>query len=556
MSRERIMSAGLGLLLLLLLWQACRPGFTGPFVFDDTVNIADIPAVQWSEFSWDMVRETWTSAWLPARFVANATFGLNHLAGGLDPAGYHHFNWWVHVLTGLALLWVGWLYAGSVSRGRDTRWVGLGILAATGLFLLHPLAVQAVTYIVQRMTTMAALFDLLAFGLYLDARRRNGSHGDRSWRYALAVLAWLAACFSKETAYVLPVVILAHEACFYRPRWAEKLAGLKRMPGGRWLLAGAAAAAVTCGAVLWKVLHLSSLLSLGDAWPNRDYNGLERILTQARVQVLYLTQLVWPAPSRLNLDHDLAVSRGLLDPWTTLPAWMFWALAGAAVLWLAWKKPAFGFPALVYLLCHAIESGPVNLELVFEHRMYQPMTALVLLVAAGAAAMTPDRRKWLVVTLVVLWVPLSYATWQRNVTWGDPVAFHYDCANKAPGKFRPWYNLGTLLGPLGRLDEARAALEKAIAIQPDDSQAHNQLGNVYLISGNLHRAEAEYREAVRLESRNAEAVYNVALALDRQGRAREAIVWYERFIAQAPPHLRGMIPQVRSRIAVLGLRTG
>ncbi|HSM30715.1 MAG TPA: tetratricopeptide repeat protein [Woeseiaceae bacterium] len=84
---------------------------------------------------------------------------------------------------------------------------------------------------------------------------------------------------------------------------------------------------------------------------------------------------------------------------------------------------------------------------------------------------------------------LAVSTYQRNVVWGDPVSFHRDVAQKSPEKFRQQYTLGTEPGMRGMFDEARIALARALRIRPDGSRAHNQLGNVYLMTHQPRQAE-------------------------------------------------------------------
>ena len=132
---------------------------------------------------------------------------------------------------------------------------------------------------------------------------------------------------------------------------------------------------------------------------------------------------------------------------------------------------------------------------------------------------------------------LAVSTYQRNVVWGDPVSFHRDVAQKSPAKFRPQYNLGTELGARGMFDEAGVALERALRIRPDSSRAHNQLGNVYLMTSRPRQAERYYRLAVNHDPCNAEALFNLASVLMSQGRYAEQRDVLEQFIQVAPPYL-------------------
>lgn len=536
---------------LVVAWLAYRPGFSGGFYFDDLQNIVEAFPLHWKALSWTEIRQTWASANLPTRFLPNASFGMNHLYGGLNPVGYHWVNWLLHLGVGAALAWVCLGFVRTGTRKEPTQFLGHAIIAVSALFVLHPLFVQSVTYIVQRMNLMAALFALLSFGCYLGARNR-GPGTTTLFLYGAGVVLWFMAALSKENAFSLPLVVLAHELCFYPATWKRLASTLVKTFRGR-IASIVILVMVTLAALFtWDYLQLSKSLHLTETWAKRDYNGLERVLTQSRVQILYLSLLFWPTLGRLSLEHDFSVSRSLTEPWTTLPAILFWAVLAGVAVFYARKHPRFSFPVLAYLLLHGIESGPLNLELVFEHRMYLPVAFLMLLPAAGIAALPVHRRRPAIAVLVALWIPAATITWNRNITWGDRVAFHQDVAMKSPNLYRPQYNLGTLLGKIGRLEEAQVALNRAVSLNAGSSEAHNQLGNVSFLQNDLRGAQAHYKEAVRLEPRNSEAVYNVAMSLDRAGRFTEAAEWYRRFLGAVPPHLEWKIPEVRRRLKTLG----
>jgi tetratricopeptide (TPR) repeat protein len=235
---------------------------------------------------------------------------------------------------------------------------------------------------------------------------------------------------------------------------------------------------------------------------------VERVLTQGRVQIFYLTLLLWPAPSRLNLDHTFTVSRSLVDPLTTLLAFLFIAATIIFALRSIRSRPLLAFPVLGYWLLHSMESGPVNLELVFEHRMYLPMTMLALLIGLNLRPASMKHALSTYAILLVVGALLAVSTYQRN-----------------------------LLGVRGILDEAETAFEQAIRIKPDSSLAHNQLGNVYLLKNQLRLAEQHYRQSIEHDPEHAEPLFNLARILMSQGRYDEQRELLERFIQVAPPHL-------------------
>ncbi len=524
----------LGGLLLALTVLVYSPRMQAGFYFDDLSNIVEAPALHWEDFSLDGVRQVLDGALLPERALSNLSFALNHLFGGLNPAGYHWVNLIIHLLVGVALVWVAVLFAGA---GRPApckleKRLFFAILA-TALFLLHPLNIQAVTYVVQRMTLLATLFTLLSFGCYLTARLHKGAR--TIFWFFLSAVSFLLALGNKEIALMLPLVLLLFEACFYPAYWRDRAGSIIQQvgPGRLLLLALSVMGLLAIG--FYQLYYASHLIRWDGLFPGREFTGLERVLTEARVQFFYLSLLLWPDPSRLNLEHDFLLSTSLFQPWTTALAVAGLLLLLAGVVWLCRRSPRYGFPLSGYAVFHLLESGPINLELVFEHRMYLPMTFLVLLITNLLVDFV-RRDRWPVLLLLsLLLVPLSVASYQRNKVWSEPLLFLRDCATKSPNKFRPWYNLGTELGMAGLLSEAEPVLLHALKLKPGHSLAHNQLGNVYLMTGRQADALLQYRYAVEADPKNFEALFNLATQYYVRGDYAKAVPLFQQFIAQAPP---------------------
>lgn len=90
------------------------------------------------------------------------------------------------------------------------------------------------------------------------------------------------------------------------------------------------------------------------------------------------------------------------------------------------------------------------------------------------------------------------------------------------GDVDAWIMLGNVNGQLGYLDEAEDCYRRALALQPDNSMLHCNLGNVYTLRGENAKALASYREAVRLAPDNALAHSNLGGLLKTMGRIEEA----------------------------------
>ncbi len=327
---------------------------------------------------------------------------------------------------------------------------------------------------------------------------------------------------SKEIALVLPLVVALYEGTFHRQEWRRRWRAMS--PAGRAGMALGVAVLVVAAVLLARAYGAPGILGWSERFPNRSFSGLERLLTQPGVQLLYLGLFLWPSPGRLSLVHEPTVATSLIEPWTTLPALA--VCLGVVLLgwWLARRRPRYGFPVLAYVLLHLIESGPVNLELVFEHRMYLPMTMLALLaatavrdLAAGGAEAAPAPRAAPILVLLALLVPLALATHARNTVWRTPLTMWQDAAAKSPHSYR----------------------------------ARNNLGNSYFLARRYDLALEEYLAAAELTDRYVEVFFNIAVALERLGRSAEAVPYYERFIQLAPGSLAPQVAIARQRVGLL-----
>jgi protein O-mannosyl-transferase len=236
-----------------------------------------------------------------------------------------------------------------------------------------------------------------------------------------------------------------------------------------------------------------------------------RVLTQFRVVAFYLSLLFWPAPSRLNLDHDIAVSLSLFDPATTLFSLLFLAGLFATAVLIARREPLGAYAILWFLGNLVIESSVIRLELVFEHRTYLP--SVFPAIALVSLLFRFLKQKWAAVALLAALVAGgSFWTWQRSLVWADEVSLWRDCLEKSPLKPRPYNNLGSALSKIGRFEEAAPYLARAVEMKPDYDDARYNLGYVLVRLGQVDAGIRELLEAVRLTPHNYMAHNNLAVA--------------------------------------------
>ena len=453
---------------VLLLFVACLiavvawwPAPDAPFYLDSRLAVAENPDIRVTELRpWQLYRAAASSPHGDGRFIERwlpqLTYGLDYWLRGPSAAGFRATNLVIHVINGLLVFaLIGRLFeTPALCRLSRPRLGQAALIAAAtaSLWLVNPVQTGAVTYVWGRPGLLATTFYLLALLAFLQARL--GRPGVMRLVWWLCVPAcWLLALSAKEIAATLPATLLLVEWFFLRDL---------RLPGPRLLAMLAVLFALVVGVAALLFLGLDPIRALLGGYVRRDFNLVERVMTQWRVIIDYVSLLALPLPGRLTLEHQPVISRGLLSPSTTLAALL--ALVGAVVIAavVARHHRLAAFAILWFLLHLAIESTVVPLELMFEHRVYLPSIGLSMLVALGLAGL-PGRYTAVVAVLglSILW---GSWTWQRNQLWSDPVAFWQAATAAEPASERAWLHLGRVQQEAGRYAEAAAAFGRGIVV--------------------------------------------------------------------------------------------
>ena len=414
------------------------PGLSGGFVFDDKPNIVDNGALHITDLSVGTLINAATS-FEPGhgtRQLAMLSFALDYWRAGLNPQAFKTTNLLIHLLTTLVLaLFLRRLLLTQLPEQRARA----GALILALLWAVHPLQVSSVLYVVQRMQTLVTLFMVLGLWAYMGMRQAQ-QIGQRSWRYGVVLaFCWLLGLASKEDAILLPAYTLALELTILRFGAASARTARRWQRG--YLLAACAAVSA------YAVIVLPHYWNWG-AYPGRDFSSSERLLTQGRVLVSYLGQILLPLPGSMPFFYDdLAVSRSLWQPITTLPALL--ALAGLLGWGWHWRKrrPLFALGILLFFAGHAITSNVVNLELAFEHRNQLPMLG-VLLAAADLCRLVWQRFRLKPALAVlpagaILLLTGGLCAWRAHL-WGNPIQFAQASVAASPLSPRAWMTLSGL----------------------------------------------------------------------------------------------------------------
>lgn len=375
----------IGLIAVVAL-AAYSNSFYVPFHFDDRPNILQNPNIQMRVFGWDGLKQFVSNTYeVSIRVFSYFTFALNYYFGGVDVFYYHLVNFIIHVAAGIFLYWFLILTFNLPGLKEKYGPISYKVALFTGLiFVVHPIQTQSVTYIVQRMTSMAGMFYLLSMVLYIKGRLASGNR--RYVYFGGAGLTYLLGIFSKENAAILPIFVLLYEFYFFQ--------NLTIGPKGKKafltvaIIVGLIALA---GLAVWGKRYYELII---EGYKIRDFTLGERVLTQFRVVLYYLTLLAYPHPSRLNLDYDFPVSKTIFDPPTTLVSILIIAGLIGYSIWTAQKRPVLSFCILWYFGNLVIESSIFPLEMVYEHRLYLPSVSPILIFSLFLIRGTERLKHW------------------------------------------------------------------------------------------------------------------------------------------------------------------
>ncbi len=459
------------LVVALLAGLLFTPGLPGEFVFDDFPNIVNNSDIHLSRLSAAALLEIIATPQISGymRGLPTLTFALDFWrAGGADPATFKVTNIVIHAITACVLAWFFrslLLIVGIPSR--RVMWVAPALALA---WAAHPLLVSSVLYAVQRLQTMGTLFLVLALLAYLKARQAQAEGRSGRTGMLLVVLSWAAAMGCKEDSVLLPAYTLALELTVLR-FGAANVRLAKFLRRGYLIATLAGVAAYLC----WVVPHYWSW----GAYSGRDFSTLERLLTQARLLCMYLWQIVLPLPQHMPFYYDwVQPSRGLLQPWTTMPAIALIVVLLATAWHLRNRQPLFALGIFFFFSAHFVASNVVGLELAYEHRNHFALIGAVLAVGSLLACACERLRfspRMQAVACAVLLMTLGGATVLRAHDWRSTLTMARAGTEAAPQSPRAWVQLCSALFKAGgevvpnnpRLDEAILACTSGVASSPD-----------------------------------------------------------------------------------------
>ena len=449
------------------------PGLSGGFLFDDYPNIVDNSGVQPQDASFSSLVGAALSS--PSsefkRPLASLSFAANYLTTGIDPYWMKLTNLAIHLFNGLLVFLLTRVLLRSVFAGAHPvhnaatgsraecavtkAQVGMVAALVAAGWLLLPINLTGVLYVVQRMESMANLFVLLGLLGYVAGRRRMlgltttpaGSTDAPKRGSVSADISGLLLCIASITIPTM-LGLLAKETAVMLPLYAgliEWMVFRLKMSAGTWdrRLLTVFLAVLVVPMLLGLAWLLPQVASPG-YWSTRDFTLGTRLLSEARIVVDYIAWTLLPTPGALSFYHDdFQISTGLLTPWTTLTSIALLVVLTALMLWLRSRRPLAALGIAFFLGCQLLTGTILPLELIYEHRNYFASFGLLLtivpLLAVSRTSPFALPRHVLLAGLLLCWTALTAFT---AYVWGNPLQLAEDLATRAPQSPRAQYELG------------------------------------------------------------------------------------------------------------------
>lgn len=501
-------------LLLLVTVFVYSNGLHNPFVTDDRVIILD-------NFQF---RQSWTFGDLFQRSLFGAapsestyfrpltlfTFALNYRLAGEKPLAYRAVNVGLHMMVVVL--------AFQLFSCLARRWVAT---FSALLYALHPVHVQAVSYISSRsdlLYTVLALWSLLLW--------HQGNHArgiKRAVYLGSALCVFFFGLFAKENIIVVPVLAVAMDLLWNQSdSWRDRM---KESFG--WYL----------GFIILFAIYVFIRLAAGFPFSievGREFAFSLRVLLALQLFALYLGVIFYPA--HLSLFRVVPIPESFFE-WQVIlgAALMVGMLVTAWLLRQARKEISFG------LLWYLVSIGLVlNLILLnapmMEHWLYLPLfgLALALVGAARSISETVGEVRGVTLGLIFLAVLLAARTVSRNGEWSDLLKLFSRDVSHYPGNWRAWTWLGDAMRARGMANDAIRAYKTSLTLNPKQIPTWIALGEALAVAGRNDEAEEIFLRAVAARPKEPWYWYRLGVHRLKAGKYQQAVEPLEKSIGLNP----------------------
>lgn len=395
-------------------------GLMGDYVFDDTANITENKKLAITILDKkSLIAAFWSGDAGPlGRPISMLSFALNHYFTGFEPYYFKLINLFIHLTNGILIYFItlkifSWLFLDKVQLKK----VPFLSLIVCLVWLVHPINLTSVLYVVQRMTSLSTFFGLLSLLIYCFWRTSSITVLNSLYAWLLILSALICSVLCKESGLLFVGLLYWIELCIFQAK------NLHHSP----IMLGE----IKLNNILWggvtfvfiSLIYISMPYIMNLSHGNRDFNTIERLLSESRVIFYYLKMIFLPILSDLSLYHDdFEISKSLTQPITTLYS-IFGVLSISLFSLILFKKfPLILFAWGWFVISHLMESTFISLELIHEHRNYFATIGFIIVGIYYLALIKNEKVKPIIyITCTIYCTNLAFTTWQRAQIWSNLV---------------------------------------------------------------------------------------------------------------------------------------
>lgn len=485
-----------------------------PFFFDDYGIIVDNETIKNLKASFADLSNN--------RYLTLITFAINYAFAGLKPFSYHITNSLIHIINAVLVYYLVALTCKTPHLSNSKLSPQFIAFSLAFIFVSHPIQTQAVTYIVQRATSMATMFYLLSLVSYIKWRlmtvqdsmaeeQKARSGYSKIMIYSISFFSAVCAMKTKEIAFTLPVIMAIYEVFFFDNRSASRssLPGIFKKPNLRRLIY---LFPIFLTILIIPLTMMNSAAPAGTIFQDVDnltrnapnISRIDYFFTQSRVMMTYLRLLIFPISQ--NFDYRYPIYHSFFDLPVLISFLAILSMVGMSIYLFYLSRTGknklpsdpfamklsglrfMSFGILWFFITLLVESSIIPIkDIIVEHRIYLPSFGFFIVFVAFTDYMIKNSalKKILIVSIVVL---LSISAYSRNSLWKDPLKMWEDVVSKAPSNVRAYTEIGAIFRDEGRYAEANEQFEKALKINRNYALTYYNLGFVQYKLGNHENA--------------------------------------------------------------------
>ncbi|MGQ9638601.1 MAG: tetratricopeptide repeat protein, partial [Thermodesulfobacteriota bacterium] len=498
------------------------------------------------------------------RAIPTATFALNYYFNKLNPFGYRLINLLIHIASGLLVYLISKRLLLRSGEAREDS-VTIGSFFISLIFLLHPVQINTVVYIVQRNEGLSSFFILLSLYLFIKFREKGSG---KIFYLSGVFFSLVGSIFSKEIGFMAIGGIILYDLLFVSNTREESIRRLKYyaifiIPIGVYVLF------FFKGGILFLLIKGS---------PEWFWSPIDNLRTQCNVIIQYMKLLLFPWPGWLNIDHDFKLSKSFFE-YPTFFSMLTISLILFFGSFLIRRRKLISFAIFWFFLILAPTSSLIPLwDIMVEYRLYLPILSygiLLWILLDSNYRFLKDKldlkNRYLIIFIPIILILSLYGIFhhQRLKKFENETALWEDAIQKSPQKARVYLNYGVMLYKEGRLEESLKTLQTALLKYPShhplvyynlgvvysdlgqyekaiesftnflkknrsDSKVYYEIGNVYLKIGDLEKAESNFKKSLEFDPNWGAPYGGMGDILSRKGMIREAIDLYEKAIKYYP----------------------